>query len=122
MSLGLVPDLFLFKVTGLVRQHWGEREPSTVATSIERAKSVLIIARGNEGRMNSGIKQTGPLGGETAARRANRRLNGMGARAGVPDPPMRGRLTRTLALLDAALRVWEANQPRPPAVWRHKPR
>ena len=53
--------------------------------------------------------------------RANRRLNGMAASAGLPDPPMRGRLTRTLALLDAALRVWEANHlPRRESVWRRR--
>ena len=72
--------------------------------------------------MRPGIKQTGPLCGETPVRRANRRLNGMAETAGLPDPPTRGRLTRTLALLDAALRVWEANQPRHAPVWRHKPR
>jgi hypothetical protein len=72
--------------------------------------------------MESGAKQQGPLCGETPARRANRRLNGMAAKTGIPDPPTRGRLTRTLALLDAALRVWEANQPRHAPVWRQKRR
>jgi hypothetical protein len=77
---------------------------------------------GRKGRMRSGIKQAGPLCAETPARRANRRLNGMGERAGLPDPPTRGRLTRTLALLDAALKVWETNQPRHASPWRHRPR
>src|ERR1043166_2056884 len=53
--------------------------------------------------------------------RANRRFNGMAAKAGLPDPPTRGRLTRTLALLDAALRVWGANHlPRRESVWRRR--
>src|SRR5919106_6971454 len=90
---------------------------------IRRQREIRFRYReGKKGRMRSGIKQTTPLGGETPTRRANRRLNGMGESAGVPDPPVRGRLTRTLALLDAALKVWEANQPRRASVWRHKPR
>ena len=72
--------------------------------------------------MRRGIEEIGPLCGETRARRANRRLNGMAQTAGLPDPPRRGRLARTLALLDAALRVWEANQPRRATVWRHNSR
>ena len=55
------------------------------------------------------------------APRAKRRLNGMGTTAGLPDPPIRGRLTRTIALLDAALRVWEANHlPRRESVWQRR--
>ena len=72
--------------------------------------------------MRSEGKRSEPDNGETRVRRANRRLNGMAETAGLPDPPTRGRLTRTLALLDAALRVWEANQPRHAPVWRHKSR
>jgi len=72
--------------------------------------------------MRSGIKRTRPLCDKTPVRRANRRLNGMAETAGLPDPPKRGRLMRTLALIDAALRVWEANQPRRAAVGPHKPR
>jgi hypothetical protein len=41
-------------------------------------------------------------------RRARRRNNGMAATTGVADPPTRGSFTRTLALLRAALRAWEA--------------
>jgi hypothetical protein len=56
---------------------------------------------------------------QSRQRRANRRLNGMGTKAGVPDPPTRGRFTRTLAMLDAALRVWESHHnPRRASVWR----
>ena len=72
--------------------------------------------------MATASRETGPLSEEARPRRANRRLNGMGNTAGLADPPMRGRLTRTLALLEAALRVWEANQPPRKSVWRHKPR
>ncbi len=43
-----------------------------------------------------------------AGRRARRRNNGMAATTGVADPPSRGSFTRTLALLRAALRAWEA--------------
>jgi hypothetical protein len=64
------------------------------------------------GAQSPGKKERGP--------RANRQTNGMGTRAGVPDPPTRGRFTRSLALLDAALRVWETNHcPRRASVWRH---
>lgn len=69
--------------------------------------------------MGTGIKQR-ELRDEPPARRANRRLNGMADTAGLPDPPTRGRLTRTLALLNAALKVWETNQPRRAAAWRDK--
>jgi hypothetical protein len=72
--------------------------------------------------MRSGVKQTRQVGGEPPVRRANRRLNGMAETAGLPDPPTRGRFTRTIALLDAALRVWESNQPRKTTVWRNCPR
>ena len=72
--------------------------------------------------MRSGIKQTGPLCGKQPLRRANRRLNGMAKTVGLPDPPTRGRLTRTLALLDAALKVWETTHPRHATGWRHAPR
>lgn len=59
--------------------------------------------------------------GKDRTPRANRRFNGMAATAGLPDPPTRGRFTRTLALLDAALRVWEANHlPRRQSVWRRR--
>ena len=89
---------------------------------IRRQREIrFITARGDEGRMRSGIKQTPPLGGATSVRRANRRLNGRAETAGLPDPPARGRLTRTLALLDAALKVWETNHPRRAPVARHQP-
>jgi len=54
--------------------------------------------------------------------RAKRRLNGMADTAGRAEPPTRARWTRTLALLDAALKVWEANQPRRASVWRNQSR
>jgi hypothetical protein len=45
----------------------------------------------------------------------------MGTKAGVPDPPKRGKLMRTLALVDAAVRLWETSRPRKKAsVWRHR--
>lgn len=62
--------------------------------------------------MAGGIREPGGLSGDCPARRANRRLNGMGTKAGVPNPPTRGKLTRTLALIDAAVRVWETNRRR----------
>jgi hypothetical protein len=52
--------------------------------------------------------------------RTNRRLNGMAKKAGLRSPPRRERLTRTIALLNAALQLWEAKQPRSAAVWRNK--
>ena len=70
--------------------------------------------------MRSGIEQRGPLRGGPRPRRANRKLNGMAETAGLADPPTRGRLTRTLALLKAALRVWETNHPPRAKVWRER--
>ena len=70
--------------------------------------------------MNPGVSKTDRLAKKGNVRRTNRRLNGMGTQAGFPDPPRRGQLTRTLALIDAALRVWEASRGRHPAGrWRH---
>jgi hypothetical protein len=43
-----------------------------------------------------------------AGRRARRRDNGMALKAGVSPLPTRDRLTRTVQLLRAALRLWEA--------------
>ena len=71
--------------------------------------------------MNGGVSKTDRLPKKDSVRRTNRRLNGMGTQAGFPDPPRRGQLTRTLALIDAALRVWEATRGRHPAGrWRHE--
>ena len=42
------------------------------------------------------------------ARRMRRRDSGRADTAGVSDPPVRGSFSRTLALLRAALRAWEA--------------
>ena len=69
--------------------------------------------------MGSAVGQTGLTKG-TVAPRTKRRLNGMGNKAGVPDRPIRGHFMRTVALIDAALRVWEAKKRvRPVAsVWR----
>jgi hypothetical protein len=69
--------------------------------------------------MEMAVRETGPLSDETRLRRTKRRLNGMAHTAGFSDPPTRGRFTRTLALVDAALRVWEAKQPRRASVWRN---
>jgi hypothetical protein len=71
--------------------------------------------------MRSGVERRGPLNGKTRVRRPNRKLNGMAETAGVADPPVRGRLTRTLALVKAALRVWETNHP-PRAKVSREPR
>jgi len=50
--------------------------------------------------MNTGKKR--------AARRAQRRKNGMATTAGISSVSRPETITRTLALLRAALRVWEA--------------
>jgi hypothetical protein len=50
----------------------------------------------------------GQEGKKEPARRMRRRNIGMAGTAGVSDPPTRGSFTRTLALLRAALRAWEA--------------
>src|SRR4051812_39404231 len=92
------------------------------ADHIRRHREIRCTARGNKGLMRSGTKETRPVRREAAVRRANRRLNGMAETAGLPDPPTRGRLARTLALLDAALKVWETNHPRDANVWRHQRR
>jgi hypothetical protein len=57
-----------------------------------------------------------------ARRRMRRRDNGMAATAGISSAPKVEPITRTLALLAAALRVWEARnghlQTR--SVWRRR--
>jgi hypothetical protein len=57
-----------------------------------------------------------------ARRRMRRRDNGMAATAGISSAPKVEPITRTLALLGAALRVWEARnghlQTR--SVWRRR--
>jgi hypothetical protein len=62
----------------------------------------------------------GQKGKKTAERRTRRRDNGMAVTAGVSPLPTRDQLTRTLQLLRAALRLWEAKHERleSPRVWR----
>jgi len=47
----------------------------------------------------------------------------MAATAGIARAPRRDRLTRTLQLLRAALRLWEARHAHPdaPRIWRKQP-
>ena len=72
--------------------------------------------------MEAGAGKPAVLAKRERVRRANRRLNGMGTKAGLPDPPKRGYIGRTIALLDAALRVWETkNRPITP-VWQRRSR
>ena len=70
--------------------------------------------------MGAAVERTGELTSTASAPRTKRRLNGMGTRAGIADPPIRGQFMRTIALLDAALRVWEAKNRIHPvsSVWR----
>jgi hypothetical protein len=59
------------------------------------------------------------VGDQPRPRRSNRRLNGRAEKAGLPEPPKRGRLCRDLALIDAALRLWQARTRLPTAaVWK----
>ena len=62
----------------------------------------------------------GQNGKKTAARRTRRRDNGMAMTAGISHAPRRDRLTRTLQLLRAALRLWEVRHEhlQAPRVWR----
>ncbi|MEY2577107.1 MAG: hypothetical protein QOF80_2594 [Verrucomicrobiota bacterium] len=62
----------------------------------------------------------GPEGKKETVRRTRRRLNGMAATTGVTAPPTRDQFTRTLQLLRAALRLWEAKHERSQGqrVWR----
>ena len=62
----------------------------------------------------------GQTGKKAAVQRARRRDNGMARTAGVSPLPKRDRLTRTLQLLRAALRLWEARHEhlQAPQVWR----
>ena len=57
---------------------------------------------------------------KTAVRRTRRRDNGMAKTAGISRAPRRDRLTRTLQLLRAALRLWEVRHEhlQAPRVWR----
>jgi hypothetical protein len=50
----------------------------------------------------------GRKGKKEAVRRMRRRENGMATTAGISTIPKREPITRTLALLEAALRLWEA--------------
>jgi hypothetical protein len=61
-----------------------------------------------------------PKGKKGTVRRARRRLNGMAVTAGVTPLPTRDQFTRTLQLLRAALRLWEAKNAhqQAPRVWR----
>ena len=62
----------------------------------------------------------GQTGKKRAERRTRRRDNGMAKTAGVSRVPRRDRLTRTLQLLRAALRLWEVRHEhvQAPRVWR----
>ena len=62
----------------------------------------------------------GQKGKKAAVRRTRRRDNGMARTAGVSKAPRRDRLTRTLQLLRAALRLWEVRHEHldAPRVWR----
>ena len=64
----------------------------------------------------------GQKGKKEPARRTRRRNIGMAATAGMSDPPTRGSFTRTLALLRAALRAWEARNEHllTRAVWERR--
>jgi hypothetical protein len=66
------------------------------------------------------IEHSGQLRRKTRAPSVKRRVHGTAATAGNAAPPTRGHFARTVALLDAALRVWEANQPQRPTVWRRR--
>ena len=61
-----------------------------------------------------------PKGKKPVVRRRRRRDNGMAKTAGIAKAPRRDRLTRTLQLLRAALRLWEVKheQLEGPRVWR----
>ena len=62
----------------------------------------------------------GQKGKKEVVRRTRRRDNGMARTAGIAKAPRRDRLTRTLQLLRAALRLWEVRheQVSAPRVWR----
>lgn len=57
-------------------------------------------------RFENGDTQAGP--NPSGGRRRRRGPVGTNKKAGVAAPPTRGQFMRTLALLDAALRVWES--------------
>lgn len=62
----------------------------------------------------------GQQGKKAGERRTRRRDNGMAKTAGVSHVPRRDRLSRTLQLLRAALRLWEVRHEhlQAPRVWR----
>jgi hypothetical protein len=62
----------------------------------------------------------GQKGKKETGRRARRRQNGMAMTAGVAPLPSRDQFSRTLQLLRAALRLWEAKNEhlRSVRVWR----
>ena len=64
----------------------------------------------------------GQKGKKEIRRRMRRRDNGMAATAGISSAPKVEPITRTLALLAAALRAWEARNDhlRTRNVWRRR--
>ena len=60
----------------------------------------------------------GQKGKKGIVRRTRRRDNGMAFTAGVSPLPTRDHLTRTLQLLRAALRLWEAKREHARGSWR----
>ena len=62
----------------------------------------------------------GQKGKKAAVRRTRRKENGMAMTAGIARTARRDRLTRTLQLLRAALRLWEVRHAHleTPRVWR----
>jgi hypothetical protein len=64
----------------------------------------------------------GQQGKKVAVKRMRRRDNGMAMTAGISRAPRRDRLTRTLQLLRAALRLWEVRHEhlQAPRVWRRQ--
>ena len=62
----------------------------------------------------------GQKGKKAVVRRTRRKENGMAMTAGIARAPRRDRLTRTLQLLRAALRLWEVRHAHleAPRVWR----
>src|SRR3954468_21648895 len=109
----------LLRMRGLLRSSCPKLRLSGPSTEISKSVSYLRSREIKGKKMRPGVGRT-ELTRDTSAPRTKRRLNGMGTKAGIPDRPIRGQFMRTIALIDAALRVWEAKKRLGPvsSVWR----
>lgn len=99
------------------RKNYGPDHGTPVS---ERRRRPVHEATEGEAQINRVRRIMEPKGKKGVVRRTRRRLNGMAVTAGVTPLPARDQFTRTLQLLRAALRLWEAKNAhqQAPRSWR----